>query len=129
MWIIWREYGDLSNYHCPHCGIQIRPFEKMSLGNVCIAEFGCVTYNSQAVRLPPSLFLLAEALIRAQGRGLTRSVLANVVGRDVNDSTITKYIARLREVFCQYDPGFNQIECIKGFGAYRWVCGGLPPAQ
>ena len=99
----------------------MKPFEKMSLGNVCIGEFGCVTYNSHHIKLPPSLFLLAEALIRAEGRGLTRAVLASVVGMDVNDSTVTKYIARLREAFCKYDPGFNQIECIKGFGAYRWV--------
>jgi len=49
-------------------------------------------------------------------------VLANVVGMDVNDSTVTKYIGRLRGIFCQLDPGFNQIECLKGFGAYRWVC-------
>lgn len=83
-----------------------------------------MSYKSTVVHLPPTLFLLAEALIRARGRSLTRPALANVIGMDVNDSTVTKYIGRLRDAFCQSDPSFNQIECLKGFGAYRWVCKG-----
>lgn len=113
----------MSRHHCPHCGIQLKHFEPVSFGNVTINDIGRIGFNSEDVELPPAQFFLVDALIRARGRSLTRSALANLVGVSVNDSTVTKYIERARDSFRQIDPSFSQIECMKGFGAYRWVRG------
>jgi len=61
------------------------------------------------------------SLIRAQGRGVYRSTLANLIDADLHDQSVTVYVKRLRETFRRLDPTFDQIECLKGFGAYRWV--------
>jgi DNA-binding response OmpR family regulator len=115
----------MSIHHCPHCGLQIRGFEVFSFGNVSIIEIGRIYFKSEEISLPPTQYILVDALIRARGRSLSRSMLANLVGSHVSDTTVTKYIERLREAFRKLHPDFNQIECLKGFGAYRWVC--APP--
>lgn len=111
----------MQEHHCPSCGAQLKIFEIVSYGNVTITDSGLINFNSKIIVLPPSQFLLAEALIRARGRSLTRSALANLVGTSINDSTVTKYIERVRDSFRQANLSFNQIECMKGFGAYRWI--------
>jgi len=61
-----------------------------------------------------------EALVQARGRGLTRSLLATVLGGDIFDQSISKYIERLRTSFCDVKPDFDQIVSMRGFCAYRW---------
>ena len=63
---------------------------------------------------------MVEALIKAQGRGLTRSVLATIAGGEIYDQTVSKYIERVRSSFRRIKPGFDQISSMRGFGAYRW---------
>jgi len=111
----------MNMHHCPHCGCQLMTFEPFTNGNVCIADRGLIIFGGQSIGLPPTLHILTEALIRARGRGLPRSVLANLLGSEINDSSVTKYIERVRETFRAIDPDFDQIECIRGFGAYKWV--------
>jgi len=113
----------MCQYYCPNCGFQLSQMSSVVFGNVRIDPPGQISLHSQAVDLPPTQFILADALIRAQGRGVYRSTLANLIGADVNDQSVTVYIRRLRESFRKFDPTFKQIECLKGFGAYRWIEG------
>lgn len=107
-------------FFCPSCGYQLRNFEAISLGNVSIRNPGRICFNGTVLELPPTQYILADALIRSDGRGLARSTLANMLGSDVNDNSVIKYIERLRSSFRRIDPGFNQIESLRGFAAYRW---------
>lgn len=111
----------VSRHHCPNCGVQLKDFDAISFGNVTIDEPGKLAYNADPVYLPPTQFILVDALVRARGRSVTRSMLANLLSSEINDSSVTKYINRLREAFRSFDPNFDQIECVKGFSAYRWM--------
>ena len=111
----------MSYHNCPHCGIQLKSFEPLVCGNVRIDAPGHISYRSNPLELAPTQFIIAEALIRANGRGLERSTLVNLIDEDLNETTITQYVKRLREAFKTLDPKFKQIQCLRGFGAYRWV--------
>lgn len=111
----------MSNHHCPSCGFQIGDHDVVTFGNVTIEPPGTILLRSRSVELAPTQFILADALIRARGRGVYRSTLANLIDADLHDQSVTVYVKRLREAFRKLDPAFNQIECMKGFGAYRWV--------
>lgn len=116
-----REFVTMSKHHCPSCGYQLREFEAIKYGNVQIDPPGRITFSSYDIELAPTQFIVADALIRARGRGIYRSTLANLIGPDLSEQAITVYIRRLRDAFRKLDPSFNQIECLRGFGAYRWV--------
>lgn len=110
------------NFHnCPYCGFQLCNSDSVKYGNVSIDPPGRISFQSNIIGLPPTQFILADALIRAQGRGVYRSTLANLIDPSLSDQSITVYIRRLRDAFRKIDPSFEQIECLKGFGAYRWV--------
>jgi DNA-binding response OmpR family regulator len=111
----------MSNHHCPSCGYQLRNFETIRYGNVQIDPPGKITFSAQEIELAPTQFILVDALIRAKGRGVYRSTLANLIDPDLSEQAITVYIRRLREAFRRFEPSFDQIECIRGFAAYRWV--------
>lgn len=108
-------------HHCPNCGCQLKRFEPLVFGNVEIHRKGRIVFEGTALSLPPSQYILLEALIRARGRGLERSTLANMLASDLSDASIPKYIERLRDTFRGIKTDFDQIECLRGFGAYRWV--------
>lgn len=108
-------------HHCPHCGFQIGLRKPLIYGNVRIDPSGKISFRSEEIELAPTQYILADALIRARGAGLNRSMLANLIDPDLDEGSITVYIKRLREAFKRLDPAFNQIEVLKGFGAYRWV--------
>ncbi|OJW63016.1 MAG: hypothetical protein BGO57_08805 [Sphingomonadales bacterium 63-6] len=106
---------------CPNCGCNLTRFEPFAFGNAAIDSQGRILFQGFPVTLPRTLHDIVEALIRAKGRGLTRSVLANILDGDVNDATISKYIERARAAFRVIDPEFDQIVCLRGFGAYSWT--------
>lgn len=106
---------------CPSCGASLAPTAALSCGNVAIDEDGDVQFRGRTVPMTRRERDLASALIRAQGRWLTRGALVDALGIDINDSTISKYVQRLRLKFKAMDPDFDQICCGKGFGTYRWL--------
>jgi len=108
-------------YHrtCPTCGSGLPDDFGMSLGNVEIDEDGDVRFRGEVMAMTRRERDLACALIRARGRWLTRGMLVEALGIDINDSTISKYIQRLRIKFRAHDPAFDQIICGKGFRTYR----------
>lgn len=106
---------------CPNCGCDLRPFEGLAYGNVVVDDLGNIYFDGCPIELPRSQHLIVEALIKAKGRGLSRAFLATIVGGDIFDQTVSKYIERIRSSFRDIDPGFDQICSLRGFGAYRWT--------
>lgn len=106
--------------HCPNCGCRLQKFEPMEYGNVRIDGLSDIEFEGEAVILARTQRRLVEALIQARGRYLTRGILANILDGDINDSTICKYVERARSAFLAINPAFDQIECLRGFSAYRW---------
>lgn len=105
---------------CPNCGANLSALAPIVYGNVAIADDGSIVFDGQQVRLSPTLYSIAECIIRGRGRGVTCGVLAARLPSDVYDESIKKYIERLRGCFREIDPGFDQIGTLHGFGAYRW---------
>jgi DNA-binding response OmpR family regulator len=111
--------------HCPNCGCRLQKFEPMEYGNVRIDGLSDIEFEGRAVILARTQRRLVESLIQARGRYLTRGVLATILEGDINDSTICKYVERARSAFLAINPAFDQIECLRGFSAYRWrFCAG-----
>ena len=106
--------------YCPNCGCNLRQFEEFTFGNIAIDRRGDLLFEGRHLQLPRNQYLIVEALVKAQGRGLTRSVLATIVGADIYDQTVSKYIERVRSNFRDMKPDFDQISSMRGFGAYRW---------
>ncbi|GGD59184.1 hypothetical protein GRI62_00905 [Erythrobacter arachoides] len=91
----------------------------MVYGNVRLAPEGEILFNGRRIQLTRTLHYLAHALILVQGRPLTRGFLAARLADDLSDEAVIKSVERLRRVFRQRDPGFDQIETLRGFGACR----------
>lgn len=105
---------------CPNCGCNLRQFEEFTYGNIAIDRRGDLLFEGHPLSLPRSQHLMVEALVKAEGRGLTRSLLATVAGGEIYDQTVSKYIERIRSSFRDIEPEFDQISVLRGFGAYRW---------
>lgn len=105
---------------CPNCGSNLSALEPVEFGNVAIDEDGTIILDGRRVRLTRTLYRVAECIIRARGRGVTRDILAARLDSDVFDGSIKKYIERVRTSFRAIDPGFDQIRSLHGFGAYCW---------
>jgi DNA-binding response OmpR family regulator len=105
---------------CPNCGCNLRRFAPFAYGNVAIDARGQLMFEGHPLPLPRSQHLIVEALVKAEGRGLTRSLLATIIGSEIYDQTVSKYIERIRSSFRRVQPDFDQISALRGFGAYRW---------
>ena len=112
-----------ANPLCPHCGCHLRTTKAIEYGNIVIAGDGEVAFEDRPVALQRRLHDIVVALVRAEGRALTRSQLAFGLSDDTSDEAIVKAVERLRRHFRQLRPGFDQIETVRGFGAYRWRYG------
>lgn len=106
---------------CPNCGCNLKRFEPYCFGNVAIDKTGDIFFADRKLALHRNQHVILEAIILAKGRGLTRSLLADLLGNEIFDQSITKYIERIRSSLRKIDPNFNQIETMKGFAAYRWL--------
>lgn len=119
---------------CPNCGSNLGQSHAFKYGNIALNQLGNLEFEGCEVLLPKSQYLIVEALVKARGRGLTRSFLATIIGGEIYDQTVSKYIERLRSSFRQIEPSFDQISSLRGFGAYRWDyrergSSGTPPKQ
>ena len=106
---------------CPNCGCDLDPLRPLEWGNIAITERDEIVFQGKRVDLTRCQHRLVESLVRARGRSLTRGVLAERVGGDIDDSTIKKYVERVRHSFRAIDPAFDQLVAVHGFGAYRWA--------
>lgn len=117
-------------HQCPHCGIALRKFEDFTYGNVTVARTGQIIFNGQDIEASPTSRMLIDALVRAEGRVLTRSVLIDILGVEHVDGgcdirTIDVYVKRSRRAFEAIDSKFNQIVSVRGVG-YRWDIKQMP---
>jgi DNA-binding response OmpR family regulator len=106
-------------HFCPHCGFNLTSRAPVAFGNVAIDQEGLVLFEGRPVELGRCAYNLVEALVRARGRGVTKSALASRHG-DIDDETINKYVERTRASFRRLRPDFDQIVSLRGFGAYKW---------
>lgn len=105
---------------CPNCGVSLKSFEPLTYGNVHIEETGDVVYRGVTIPLTKLQADIAIALIRARGRPLTRQALITAVGNDeIYERSIDTYVRRVRHVFEQHFPDFNQIKTRRSVG-YLW---------
>ena len=107
-------------HNCPNCGIALSRFEAFTHGNVTISESSEIVFRGQRVPLAPAIKLITEALIRANGRPMSRDALMNVIGGDIMERSIDVYVRRARLSFQKIDPRFAQIICVRGLRGYRW---------
>ena len=110
----------MSLNHCPNCGCQLKAFEPVRFGNVRVEGLSEIVFKGRAVALARTQHGIVEALIRARGRYLSREMLVGVLGSEIYDPAIRQYVKRARAAFLAIEPGFDQIESLRGFGAYRW---------
>lgn len=106
---------------CPSCGCDLAPFQPVELGNIAITDLQEIVFQGRRLALTRCQYSIVESLVRARGRSLSRGILADRVGGDVNDRTIVKYVERVRQSFRVVNPSFDQIVSVHGFGAYRWA--------
>ena len=77
------------------------------------------TWRSAAVELTLTEFWIVHSLARFPGHVKNREQLMHESNIQVDDSTITSHIKRIRKKFAVIDPRFSSIETVHGMG-YRW---------
>ena len=93
----------------------------LSFGNIITADGGLVIFEKRRMLLTPRLHDFVVALVRAKGRGLTCSFLADRLVDDVTREAVIKTAQRARKLFRDVDPAFDQIQTVWGNAAYRWA--------
>jgi two-component system OmpR family response regulator len=78
-----------------------------------------ITWKGITVDLTLTEFWIVYALARYPGHVKQREQLMQEANVQVDDSTITSHIKRIRKKFSTIDPKFSAIETIYGMG-YRW---------
>ena len=110
----------MQDNYCPHCGGRLVDFAQLTFGNIELRSVDETLFEGVRIHLTKNQYVIVDALVRAQGRLVTRSLLAMAMGRDVYDNTVTANIKRTRDRFCAVSPDFDQLQVVRGFGAYRW---------
>lgn len=106
--------------YCPHCGGNLTTLDQVVYGNIELRAPEEVVFEGKRVNLTRNQLAIVDALVRAKGRAITRSVLAMIIGKDVYDNTVSANIRRTRQSFHTVSPEFDQLQVLHGLGAYRW---------
>jgi len=77
------------------------------------------TWKGEAVSLTVTEFWILHALVRFPGHVKTREQLLTEAKAEVDETTITSHVKRMRKKFLMVDPRFDAIETVYGAG-YRW---------
>lgn len=89
-------------------------------GQLCIdTQRLTATWQEIAVELTLTEFWIVYALARYPGHVRHREQLMKEANVQVDDSTITSHIKRIRKKFSRIDPHFSAIDTVYGMG-YRW---------
>ena len=108
-------------HKCPNCGEALEEFRPLAFGNIVLLDKGVLLFAGERLSLPRCQHEIVESLVRAEGRALTTSHLAGCLGGEIFDQSIAVYVGRARSMLKAIDPEFDQIDCVRGFGAYKWV--------
>jgi DNA-binding response OmpR family regulator len=106
---------------CPHCGFDLARSQPIEFGNIAISDRDEIMFEGRRLPLTRCQYDIVECLIRARGRSVSRAVLADRIGGDLQESTVTKHVERVRRCFRAIKPEFDQLVAVRGFGAYRWA--------
>jgi DNA-binding response OmpR family regulator len=110
-------------HNCPNCGIALRKFEDFTFGNVTVSRTGEIVLDGEPLAVMPTVRMILDALIRAEGRVLSRSVLIDILDVDARGENgiraIDVYVKRARRALEVILPDFDQIATVRGIG-YRW---------
>lgn len=106
---------------CPHCGGRLNEFTRLTYGNIELRNIDEVFFEGEPMPLTRNRYIVIDALVRSQGRLVSRSTLAMAFGGELFDTTVTANISRTRRAFRSRFPDFDQLQVARGFGAYRWV--------
>lgn len=108
-------------HKCPNCGEALEEFAPLAFGNIVLIDTGVLLFERERISLPRCQHDLIEALVRAEGRALSTAHLAGFLGGEIFDQSIAVYVGRARSMLRTIDPDFDQIDCVRGFGAYKWI--------
>ncbi len=78
------------------------------------------TWRDQAINLTLTEFWMVHALVKFPGHVKNRDQLMSEANLNVDDSTITSHVKRIRKKFVAVDRTFDAIDTIYGMG-YRWT--------
>jgi DNA-binding response OmpR family regulator len=105
---------------CPNCGVDLNRFNGLTFGNLTISETSEIYLDGQLVQMTTTYRMIVEALVKAEGRPLSRDTLLAILGNeDHEDRTIDVYIRRIRQAFLMQLGYFDQIVVERHVG-YRW---------
>ena len=108
---------------CPNCGVDLQKFEAQAFGNIAINEQHELVYAGGIVKLHNTSRMIITALIRGQGKVISRNAIANILDLEADitgpGNAINTYLTRARRAFEAIDPEFDQIVLHRGMG-YSW---------
>lgn len=106
---------------CPNCGVDLKKFEPMTIGDITIDTTQELFYRGEKVSMPQVFRMVMVALARNAGRVMTRDALQNAIGQDddIDARSIDSYVNRGKKAIRTVDPSFDKIRCIRGLG-YMW---------
>lgn len=104
---------------CPNCGYDLERHGPITIGNASIHPDGTFILNGESIRLGPTLFIVAQTLMAASPRVVSKMVLRERMGYDGFHNLEHVYIARLRNVF--RSRGITPpVVSLRNFG-WKWV--------
>lgn len=106
---------------CPHCGYSLKADQPVEQGRFRYDPREGFFVDGTRLRVPPAVHMMLGSLMLADGRVLTRAVLHERMGCEVQDSSkmLDVYLWRARTAFRALDVT-PPIDKVWGMGL-RWV--------
>ena len=105
---------------CPCCGYDVANDEPITRPEISMKPYGDCYFHGQPIRLTAAERAVIWALLKADGRPLSRATIAERVGYEGEDfNTIDVYMSRIRAKLRRVSPEIP-IENIRGAGL-RWA--------
>lgn len=114
-----RDDGVTAASVCPHCGYNLVAYASVLDGSWSYEPAIGLRYEDRPVPLSPARALLVGALLRAQGRALSKNALLGAMGsEDATEESVNVQVCHIRRIMQEAGTPCP-IETIWGFG-YRW---------
>lgn len=107
---------------CPCCGYDLAADVPIETPAFRFDPRGAFVFRGVTVRLTPYERIVLDALLRADGRTVSESVLRERTGQsdDSDANCIQCFISKIRKKLHAIEPDVDHIETIRCFG-WRWV--------
>lgn len=105
--------------HCPHCGLSTKLEAPVTRGRIHLDEQNIVHVDGKRASISGHSKTILVAMIRANGRVLTRDHIVAILDSDVEYRTVDVHIRRLRVALERAAPGLaNYLATEVGMGYY-----------